>query len=159
METIAIRSLKVLDDDVRTRQEVDLNFLGSGFRRIVYVSTDAEFKGEITPRRLRSPLTVVPIPTDPAASIVLTCMDPAGEVAAIELLSAHSYYLSPAVAYRIAVRGRVVLELFTPASAASQYVDEEALAPDFFAAFDKERGLMPADEGRVAHIPQETTHA
>jgi hypothetical protein len=136
MEMIAVRSFKVLDDDVRTRQEVDLNFLGSGFRRIVYVSTDPEFKGEIPPRRLRSPLTVVPIPTDPAASIVLTCMDPAGAVATVALLAAHSYYLSPALAYRIAVSGRVVLELFTPAAAASQYVDEEALAPDFFAAAD-----------------------
>jgi hypothetical protein len=136
MEMIAVRPFTILDDDVRTRQEVDPNFLGSGFRRIVYVSTDPGFRGEIPPRRLRSPLTVVPIPTDPAASIVLTCMDPAGEVATVELRHGHSYYLSPALAYRIAVRGRVVLELFTPASSASQYVDEEALAPDFFAGID-----------------------
>jgi hypothetical protein len=132
MEMIIVRPFKVLGDDGRTRQEVDPDFLGSGYRRIVYVSTDPTFQGGIPPRRLRSPITLVPIPTDPAASIVLTCKDPAGEVATLELEPARSYYLAPALAYRIAVRGRVALELFTPASSPSQYIDQEALAPDFF---------------------------
>ncbi|HEX9940970.1 MAG TPA: hypothetical protein VGG03_03050 [Thermoanaerobaculia bacterium] len=129
---ISIRPLRLLDDDVQTRQEFDLDFLRSGYRRMVYVSTDPEYRGELSPRRPRSPLTILPIPTDPAASIRLTYMDLKGRIETIEMKPAHSYYIPPNISYRIETRGRLVLELFGPADSWTQCFDEEVLAKDFF---------------------------
>lgn len=129
---ISVRPLRLLDDDGQTRQELDLDFLRSGYRRMVYVSTDPEFQGELPPRRPRRPLTILPIPTDPEASIRLTYMDLKGRIETIEMKPAHSYYIPPNVSYSIKTRGRLVLELFGPADSVTQLFDEEALAADFF---------------------------
>jgi hypothetical protein len=129
---INIRPLRLLDDDVQTRQELDPDFLRSGYRRMVYVSTDPEYQGELAPRRPRSPLTILPIPTDSEASIRLTYMDLQGRIETLEMKPAHSYYISPNVIYRIQTRGRLVLELFGPADSRTQCFNEELLPADFF---------------------------
>jgi hypothetical protein len=129
---ISVRPLRLLDNDGQTRQELDLDFLRSGYRRMVYVSTDPEFRGELSPRRSRIPLTILPIPTDPDASIRLTYMDLKGRIETLEMKPAHSYYISPNVSYRIETHGRLVLELFGPADSVTQCFDEEELEADFF---------------------------
>ena len=129
---ISVRPLQLLEDDGQTRQELDLDFLRSGYRRMVYVSADHEYRGLLSPRRPRDPLLIVPIPTDADASIRLTYMDLDGGIETIEMESAHSYYISPNVSYRIETRGRLVLELFGRADSLTQCFDEEELAADFF---------------------------
>jgi hypothetical protein len=129
---VSVRPLRLLDDDGQTRQELDLDFLRSGYRRMVYVSMDPDFRGELPPRRPRIPLIVLPIPTDPDATIRLTYMDLQGRIETLEMKPAHSYYIPPNVSYRIETRGRLVLELFGPAESLTQCFDEEALATDFF---------------------------
>jgi hypothetical protein len=140
---VSVRPLRLLDNDGQTRQELDLDFLHSGYRRMVYVSTDPEFRGELSPRRPQSPLTILPIPTDPEASIRLTYMDLEGRIETLEMKPAHSYYIPPNVSYRIETRGRLVLELFGPAGSLTQCFDEEELAADFF-------GPLAGAEGRCS---------
>jgi hypothetical protein len=130
MDLVQVRSIEVFGQRGQRRQEVDRQFLRSGYRRKVYVCGDPEAKWLRTPRRSRSPLTLVPIPVDEGAVVTLSYLDLEGKACRLSLEGGRYYYLPPNVPYQLEAQGRGVLEIYTPA--AKPWETEERLPEDFF---------------------------
>lgn len=131
---ISVRSIKVLDDDVRTRQEIDLDFLRTGYRRKVYVASERNLGCGRPPHRCNTSLTLVPIPVGEGPLGRLTYLDAEGRVQRADLEGGRYYYVPPRVPYGIEVTGTGVLEMYAPITSPVLWFDEEALPADFFAS-------------------------
>lgn len=129
---ITTRSIKVLDDDVKTRQELDLDFLHAGYRRKVYVASERDLGCRIPPRRSATSVLLVPIPVGEGALGSLTYLADGGHVHRTSLRSGEYYYIPPGVPYEIAVHGIGVLEVYAPITSPVLWFDEEPLSDDYF---------------------------
>ena len=131
---IQVHEIEVLDRDAASRQELDRNFLRSGYRRRLYVAADPAFTWRSRPQRSADPLTLVPIPLDEAADHRLRYLDRDGTVRCVAMTGGRYYYVPPGVPYQVESHGAGVLEVFSPVPASGRLFDEELLPEDFFAA-------------------------
>ncbi|HEU0077131.1 MAG TPA: hypothetical protein VFQ76_05735 [Longimicrobiaceae bacterium] len=129
---ITTRSIKVLDDDVKTRQELDLDFLNTGYRRKVYVASERDLGCRLSPQRPGTSVLLVPIPVGEGVLGCLTYLDAGGRVQRIPLRSGRYYYIPPGVPYEIAVSGIGVLEVYAPITSPVLWFDAEPLPDDYF---------------------------
>jgi hypothetical protein len=132
---IQVRTIETLDQDGDSRQELDRNFLHTGYRRRLMVATDPDFAWRGRPTRSRLPLTLVPIPLGEGAACSLRYLDHDGTVRTVPLAAGRYYYVPADVPYQLEARGAGALEVFAPAPADGRLFDEESLPDDFFAAY------------------------
>ena len=132
MSSIHTKSVRILDETPRTRQELDLDFLGSGYRRKVYVASDPDFHWQGPPRQARTPLTFVCIPISDGTSCRLVYGDPAGEARVLDLEKARYYSIPANVPHQVRGCGVGVLEIYAPADVSTPPFGEDLLPDDFF---------------------------
>lgn len=135
-------SIEILDNDAQSRQELDRNFLHSGYQRRVYIAQDPDFKWKRRPRRSRTPLTLVPIPVDPGACGKLTYLDLERRLHRLDMEPGHYYFVPPDVAYEIETEGRGVFEIYAPANSPRPF-DEEILPRDYFDRLRESQASSP----------------
>ena len=131
---IHVRSIETLGGDGDSRQELDRDFLHTGYRRRLMVSTEPGFAWRGRPTRSRQPLTLVPIPLGGGAACTLRWLDHDGAVRTVPLAAGRYYHVPAETPYQIEARGAGALEVFNPAPADGRLFDEETLPDDFFAA-------------------------
>lgn len=132
MNQIITKSIQVTGLDHDARQEVDLDFLGSGYRRKVYVSTDPGLHWKSPPQRTRTSLTLIPIPLGGRAYGRLIYRDSDGHKQTVEMQLGHYYYLTPSVPFQIETQGVGALEVYAPKGSKGKWFDQEPLAGDYF---------------------------
>lgn len=133
---IQVRSIETTDLDPGSRQELDRNFLHTGYRRRLMVATDPDFAWRGRPIRSKQPLTLVPIPLGNGASCSIRFLDHDGTVQTLPLVAGRYYYVPADVPYQIEARGAGALEVFVPAPADGRLFDEEPLPDDFFTPYE-----------------------
>lgn len=126
-----MRSIRVLNADAESRQELDENFLRSGFQRWVYASSAPRLRWKSRPRRSRRSLLLAPVIVDPATELRLVCLDRHGRVHTMRLRMGQYYYLPPHIPYEIEASGPGALEIFIRASRLLLR-DEDVLPVNFF---------------------------
>lgn len=129
---IHTRKIETMDLDVRSRQELDRNFMNTGYRRRLLVASDPGFSWRGRPTRSADPLTVVPIPVVADAGCRVRYLDADGSVKVVELAAGHSYYIPPEVPHQFEARGLGAIEIFSPIPADGRLFREEVLPEDFF---------------------------
>lgn len=132
MPRVVERSIKTTESDPETRQEVDLDFLGSGYLRKVFISNEPGFHWQAPPQRPRTSVTLVPIPVGDGGFGRLIYEDLDGQVRIVELRAGRYYYIPPYVPYQIEARGSGVLEVYSRRGAKGPWFDQEALPNDYF---------------------------
>ena len=141
---IQVRSIETVDLDPGSRQELDRNFLHTGYRRRLMVSTDPDFAWRGRPMRSNQPMTLVPIPLGQDASCRVRYLDHDGALRILPLAAGRYYFLPAGVPYQIEARGAGALEVFVPAPADGRLFDEEPLPEDFFTPYEAAAGA-PAE--------------
>jgi len=131
---IQVRPIETLDLAPDSRQELDRNFLHTGYRRRLYVASRPDFAWKSRPVRSRTPLTLVPIPLGGDGECRLTFLDGERGAVTVEMAAGRYYYIPPDVPYRVESRGLGAIEVFTPIPKNGVLFDEKVLPDDFFAA-------------------------
>lgn len=126
------RKVETMDADTRSRQELDRNFMNTGYRRRLLVSSDPGFSWRGRPTRSFDPLTVVPIPVVADAGCRLRYLGADGSPRVVELEAGHSYYIPPEVPHQFEARGLGAIEIYSPIPADGRLFKEEVLPEDFF---------------------------
>lgn len=138
-------SIEILDNDAQSRQELDRNFLHSGYQRRVYIANDPGFSWRRRPRKSHIPLTLVPIPVDPGACGRLTFLDLERRLRSVDMEAGHYYFIPPEVPYEIETSGRGVFEIYAPVTAPKLF-DEEMLPRDFFDRLRESQASPPKSD-------------
>ena len=129
---IQISPIEVLDSDTRSRREFDPNFLSTGYRRRVWISSDPEMTWKRPPCRTLCPLTLVPILVGEETRVQLRVLNGEGSIESIETEPGRYYSIPANSVYQIETRGVGVLEIYTPVSSDSRCLDEQMLPADYF---------------------------
>lgn len=135
---IHVRKLDAVNTDKDSRQEMDRDFLRTGYRRRLFVASDPSFFWRGRPTRSKSPLLVYPIPVAPGSSSLLRYLDAGGQVKELPLEAGRSYYIPPEVPYQFEARGLGAMEILSPIPANGQLLDEETLPDEFFTDLDSQ---------------------
>ena len=152
---LSARCIEILDDDAESRQELDRNFLRTGYRRRLYAATSDAFVWRGRPTRARTPLTLIPIALRRNAVIAIRYVDAEGRVQCAELQPGRYYYVPPGLAYRLEASGTGALEVFSPVLPDGRLFDEECLPDDFFEA-TATPGDLPIEQRMVTAMESET---
>jgi hypothetical protein len=131
---IHVRTIETIDLDPGSRQELDRNFMHTGYRRRLMVATDPSFAWKGRPMRSGQPMLLVPIPLGTVGSCTLRYLDHDGTVRTVSMAAGRYYNLPAGVPYQIEANGAGALEMFVPAPADGRLFDEEPLPEDFFTA-------------------------
>lgn len=140
---IHTRSIETVKLDAGTRQELDRNFLHTGYRRRLMVATDPDFAWRGRPTRSKLPLTLVPIPLGAGAACSIRFLDHDGTVRTVPMAAGRYYHLPADVPYQIEACGAGALEVFVPAPADGRLFDEEPLPDDFFTPYEAAQPELP----------------
>jgi hypothetical protein len=132
MGQVSVRSIKLVSREVESRQELDLDFLGTGFRRKIYVATEPGHRWIAPPRRSRTSLTLIPIPVGDGGFGRLLYRDLDGVDREVVMEVGHYYYIPPEVPFQIETAGAGVLEVFAPKTSSGRWFDQDPLPEDFF---------------------------
>jgi hypothetical protein len=128
---VDIREIEVVDVDEQSRQELDPDFLRSGYQRKVYVSSTDSFRWRRPPHRTRVSQLLVPIPLARPGQLCLT-YEAGPSLQTVHLEAGRYYYLPPGVAFEIESEGAGVLEVFSRVYPGGPPHSEERLPDDYF---------------------------
>lgn len=132
MGQVSVRRIKLVSRELDSRQELDLDFLGTGFRRKIYVASEPGHRWTAAPRRAKTSLTLIPIPVGDGGFGRLLYRGLDGTDHEVEMELGHYYYIPPEVAFQIETAGAGVLEVFAPKTSSGRWFDQEPLPDDFF---------------------------
>lgn len=144
---IHARPIEILDHDAGSRQELDRNFLHTGYRRRLMVADRADFAWTGRPTRSNLPMTLVPIPIGSASSCSIRYLDHDGTLRTVQMEGGRYYYVPAGVPYQLEARGMGALEMFVPAPADGRLFDEEPLPDDFFTTPHVAAGVARPENG------------